>query len=166
MSTETPATERGRWYPCPPPALDGEDADAYTNRITGADRTGREPYDHMRYRECSMGYHTTCSDPAGTSCGCPCHHDHPPALISPAAMTLAGVYCMPPVSAQHVMNIAVQSLAAAAHGRSDGASAVREALRLIYLSEISDDFVTDVLAILRDVSGSAADSTEEDWTAL
>lgn len=65
--------ERARWFPEKPPALPGESDDAYTDRLTGADRTGRVPYDHSRNRQCSIGWHGECSDPAGASCECPCH---------------------------------------------------------------------------------------------
>ncbi len=73
MSTNTDPIERGRWYPQMPPALDGEGNEAYTNRLTGADQTGRVPYDHRRFRQCSLGYHAECSDPDGDDCQCPCH---------------------------------------------------------------------------------------------
>jgi hypothetical protein len=72
MSTET-LIERGRWFPQMPPHLDGETSDAYTNRLTGADRTNRIPYDHDRNRQCSIGWHGECSDPRGVACQCPCH---------------------------------------------------------------------------------------------
>lgn len=65
--------QRGTHYPDMPPVLPGEDDDAYTNRLTGADRTGRVPYDHSRRRQCSIGWHGECSDPNGYSCECPCH---------------------------------------------------------------------------------------------
>lgn len=68
-----PETTRSRWFPEMPPALPGESDDAYTDRLTGADGTGRVPYDHRRNRQCSLGYHDECSDPAGESCECPCH---------------------------------------------------------------------------------------------
>ena len=29
--------------------------------------------DHARNRQCSIGWHGECSDPAGVSCECPCH---------------------------------------------------------------------------------------------
>lgn len=71
--SETTTAERARWFPEMPPALPGESDDAYTNRLTGADQTGRVPYDHSRNRQCSIGWHAECSDPAGASCECPCH---------------------------------------------------------------------------------------------
>lgn len=74
MSTETATA---KWYPKGPPMLPGEDADAYTNRLTGADGTNRRPYDHARNRQCSIGWHEECSDPSGESCECPCHREGP-----------------------------------------------------------------------------------------
>lgn len=76
MNTVT--IERGRWFPQQPPQLDGESDDAYTDRLTGADGTGRIPYDHARNRQCSIGYHGECSererDPRTEGhCQCPCH---------------------------------------------------------------------------------------------
>jgi hypothetical protein len=68
-----PEITRARWFPEMPPYLDGESAESYTDRLTGADRTGRVPYDHSRNRQCSIGCHGECSDPAGESCECPCH---------------------------------------------------------------------------------------------
>lgn len=65
--------ERARHWPQMPPALPGETDDAYTDRLTGADGTGRVPYDHPRNRQCSIGWHSECSDPAGERCKCPCH---------------------------------------------------------------------------------------------
>jgi len=73
----TSPTDRGRWFPAMPPMLPGEDAGAYTGRLTGSDRTGREPYDHRRNRQCSIGWHGECSEvgvPADRRrCKCPCH---------------------------------------------------------------------------------------------
>jgi hypothetical protein len=67
--------DQARWFPQPPPMLPGENADAYTNRLTGASQATRVPYDHPRNRQCSLGWHHECSDlyaPGGT-CQCPCH---------------------------------------------------------------------------------------------
>jgi hypothetical protein len=74
MTTET---IKDKWYPKPPPMLDGEHADAYTNRLTGADGSNSQPYDHRRNRQCSIGWHEECSDPSGNSCECPCHREGP-----------------------------------------------------------------------------------------
>ena len=53
----------------------------YTNRLTGADGTGRRPYDHVRFRQCSIGYHGECSQRGNPlpECECPCHDPHDPA---------------------------------------------------------------------------------------
>lgn len=64
---------RGRHYPEMAPLLPGETIEQYTDRLTGADGTGRVPYDHRRRRQCSIGYHDECSDPQGKDCKCPCH---------------------------------------------------------------------------------------------
>lgn len=61
------------YFPDMPPALPGESDEQYTDRLTGADRTGRMPYNHRRNRQCSIGYHDECSDPSGAVCECPCH---------------------------------------------------------------------------------------------
>jgi len=65
--------KRHRYYPKMPPMLPRESVDAYTDRLTGADKTGRVPYNHRRNRQCSIGYHMECSDPLGERCECPCH---------------------------------------------------------------------------------------------
>lgn len=68
-------TATARYYPDMPPALDGESDAEYTDRLTGADRTDRVPYDHRRNRQCSIGYHSECSDRGGSGqCECP-HHE-------------------------------------------------------------------------------------------
>jgi len=59
MTADTAA--KARWFPRQPPAYDGEDDDAYTNRLTGADGGGG-PYDHARNRQCSIGWHDECSE--------------------------------------------------------------------------------------------------------
>jgi len=64
---------RATYYPKMPPMLPGEALDAYTDRLTGADKTDRRPYNHYRNRQCSIGYHRECTDPSGERCKCPCH---------------------------------------------------------------------------------------------
>lgn len=67
-------TTKAAWYPEMPPRRPDETTDQCTNRLTGADRTNRVPYDHRRGRQCSIGYHHECSDRDNTgSCECPCH---------------------------------------------------------------------------------------------
>lgn len=74
-----PDAGKGRYYPDMPPALPGETNDAYTDRMTGADGTGRVPYDHRRYRQCSIGYHDECSrNRRPGDCECPCHIEPAP----------------------------------------------------------------------------------------
>lgn len=55
-------------------ALPDETDEQYTDRLTGADKTGRYPYPEQRNRQCSIGYHNECSDPQGEQCKCPCHY--------------------------------------------------------------------------------------------
>lgn len=152
---------KGIWYPVPPPALKGETDYHYTDRITGADGTGRVPYDHRRYRECSMGYHRTCSDPRGQGCECPCHKDsHPdwtiPGItITPAATDkLAQLYFLPDQSAEHVLLLAMEIVRGTSLGGAlDNpviVAGVHKALCDAYRSDIPRWFVGDVLAILRD----------------
>jgi hypothetical protein len=71
----------GRWYPNQPPALPGETDDAYTIRLLGGG-PGPRPYDHSRRRQCSIGWHSECSDRSNSGainkmdgCGCPCHEE-------------------------------------------------------------------------------------------
>lgn len=75
----TETIEKGRWYPEMPPALNGETPEQYTDRLTGADRTDRRPYDHKRNRQCSIGCHDECSDGRygdyTGECECPHHTD-------------------------------------------------------------------------------------------
>lgn len=68
-----PVVATDRYYPEMPPALPGETNIQYTDRLSGADGTGRSPYDHRRFRQCSIGFHDECSDPTGEQCECPCH---------------------------------------------------------------------------------------------
>lgn len=72
-----PVVATDRYYPEMPPGLPDETSTQYTDRLTGADGTGRSPYDHRRFRQCSIGFHDECSDPAGEQCECPCHEVAP-----------------------------------------------------------------------------------------
>lgn len=107
MATDQPETTvRARYYPGMPPLLDGETGEEYTDRLTGADRTDRRPYDHARNRQCSIGYHDQCSDPAGDTCGCPCHttppgeprHDDPRVFVLARDEDITGVSGTGPVA--------------------------------------------------------------------
>lgn len=111
--TTPPAdVERGAHYPDVPPMLPGESASEYTDRLTGADGTGRRPYDHERYRQCSIGYHNECSERRETvvsgGCECPCHVDRnegPQAgvTMTDEAATLGRLYFLPSHTAKIVM---------------------------------------------------------------
>lgn len=63
----------GQWYPDMPPMLTDETTEEYTDRLTGADKTGRVPYGHRRNRQCALSWHDECSDPDGLRCKCS-HH--------------------------------------------------------------------------------------------
>jgi hypothetical protein len=149
MMTDPATAERGRWYPDVPPALDGEDGAAYTGRLTGADKTGRVPYDHPRNRQCSIGYHGECTDPAAEACKCPHHRDAVPdgvtltAALSAAAGTLANCYYLPTETGIRVMVIATGA------GRDATPEDLRARIGEAYGSKISDGFVTDVVNILK-----------------
>jgi len=56
-----------------PESLPDETNEQYTDRLTGADKTGKCPYPEYRNRQCSIGYHSECTDPKGEQCKCPCH---------------------------------------------------------------------------------------------
>jgi hypothetical protein len=145
-------TGQARWYPSPPPALDGESTDAYTDRLTGADHTGRRPYNHPRGRQCSIGYHMECTGWRGaSSCECPCHLDkhpgdiqHLPALVLDAAQVLAPLYDLPRQTGLRVMALARD---AAAGDDTPNRIVLTAALERAYASPQSQDFVTDVMSI-------------------
>lgn len=151
------AHDRDRWYPSPPPPLDDESDDAYTDRLTGADRTGRVPYDHPRNRQCSIGWHRECSDPAGLDCKCPCHSDaltsEQAAALQPAgleaAAKLAGLYGLPLATGERVMLIAASRIERP--GLPDPAirGGIAVDLAAAYQSRTGNSFLTDVLNIYR-----------------
>jgi hypothetical protein len=71
---------KGSYYPEMPPKFVDETHDQYTDRLTGADGTDRRPYDHNRYRQCSLGWHDECSaervgEVGPDGCACPHHTD-------------------------------------------------------------------------------------------
>jgi hypothetical protein len=73
---------KARHYPEMPPLFDGEDSDHYSNRLIGVYGKDAYPYDHVRNRQCSLGWHSECSereipDPGERRCQCPCHEPSP-----------------------------------------------------------------------------------------
>lgn len=99
--TVTEERPRAAWFPQRPPSLEGETEQAYIARLTGEDRTGREPYDHRRNRQCSIGHHDEHSDP-GVDCECPCHRDdmldmlgHAAEVVGPKGGRVSLVYAAP-----------------------------------------------------------------------
>ena len=144
----TDATLKGRWYPAPPPGLPDE-GDAYTDRLTGADRKNNRPYDHARNRQCSIGWHRECTDPDGLTCQCPCHKDQHEAtrplapVLAAAGFRLAELYDLPDATGWRVMALAGPFLAA--NGVADPAG-LRAALEQAYQSQITDWFITDIVA--------------------
>ena len=152
----TATVEQDRWYPSPPPSLDAEDDDAYTDRLTGADRTGRSPYDHYRNRQCSIGYHSECSDPAGGTCKCPCHRsgtmtEEQMAALSPAtkaaAAKLAELYDLPDPDAHYVMAVAGPQFERPGIPPETPRGCIALALAAAYESRVGDGFLTDVVGI-------------------
>lgn len=150
----TAATSPSRWYPSPPPALDGESDDTYTDRLTGADRTGRRPYDHDRNRQCSIGWHSECSP---TGCMCPCHSDHMtpeemnalPPEVRAAGDKLAELYDLPTATGYRVMAIAAERFKR--QGLPDAAikGGIAVDIADTYNSRTGDGFLTDVLSVYR-----------------
>jgi len=149
------STERGTWYPTLPPSLPGETDDTYTDRLTGADGTDRSPYSHSRKRQCSIGYHTECSDPAGATCECPHHTDtgpdtEPAHVVVDGADILAGLWYLPTTTAQRV--IATVHDIAPNRGPSEAlADLLRHRLNTLYNTTVSDGFLTDVVNIYQDL---------------
>lgn len=73
-------TDAALHYPAMPPQSPDEDDDQYTNRLLGIGQPS--PYNHHRNRQCSIGYHSECSQRIGNStlgatgsCECPHHAD-------------------------------------------------------------------------------------------
>jgi hypothetical protein len=147
----TTAIDKGRWYPAPAPALDGETDDAYTDRLTGADGTGRSPYDHPRNRQCSIGWHSECSV---QGCECPHHDDKAdgiaasamPGPLAAAGSKLARLYDLPEVTGLRVISLAS---AAAAGAECPDKTALLTALESAYGSRQTDGFITDAVNIYR-----------------
>lgn len=148
--------ERGRWYPAPAPALDGETGDTYTSRLLGSDGTDRRPYDHPRNRQCSIGYHLECSDPDGERCKCPHHTDPGPpvdAVVNEeAAATLVGLYDLPATTGRRVMHETAEAVEAG-HANTPGELAI--VLGRVYDSTITDGFAIDAFNIHAHYSAAA-----------
>jgi hypothetical protein len=150
----TAAISPGRWYPSPAPALDGESDDAYTDRLTGADRTGRRPYDHVRNRQCSIGWHSECSR---TGCMCPCHSDRMtademgalPPEVRAAGAKLAELYDLPTATGYRVMAMTAERFNR--QGLPDTAikGGIAVDIAATYNSQTGDAFLTDVLSVYR-----------------
>jgi len=145
----TTTVTKGRWYPAPPPALDGEDDDAYTDRLTGARGEDLYPYDHPRNRQCSIGWHSECTDPEGLRCKCPHHYDGEglePAgdPLEDAATALSRCYDLPLRS-----SLAVLLKAEVRMKMGEDVAGVRAYLGELYGSEIGEGFGIDVVNILR-----------------
>lgn len=142
------ATETGRWYPAPPPGLSDETDGDYTRRLTS--RTNH-PYDHNRGRECSLGFHRTCSSLHGEcTCECPCHSEpdvvEGPQIAWQAVEQLATLYFLPEATAQRVLSAAVEA-------NTDSMAALKDRLAEVYQSPITPWFAEDVALILADLGG-------------
>jgi hypothetical protein len=146
--TDTTEVERGRWYPAPAPALEGETDDTYTNRLLGSDGTDRCPYDHPRNRQCSIGYHMECSARIGGGCGCPCHFDvGVPAdadVNAEAASQIAALYDLPDTTGRRVMFETSKALRA---GEANNAADLIVVLGRVYDSTITEGFAIDAFNI-------------------
>lgn len=145
-------TERGTWYPTPPPSLPGETDDTYTNRLLDPNRA---PYNHSRKRQCSLGYHTECSDQAGATCQCPHHADtvpdaEPAPVVVDGADVLAHLWYLPTTTAQRVM--AETHTIAINRGPSESlVDVLRHRLNTLYDTTVSDGFLTDAVNIYQDL---------------
>lgn len=78
---------RGRYYPEMPPYLPDESPEHYSDRLCWVYGADQVPYDHRRNRQCSLGWHEECTDPAGEVCECPCHRTHHLVVLPYAAGT-------------------------------------------------------------------------------
>jgi hypothetical protein len=85
-----------RHYPAPPPMLDGESHEDWNDRMLD-----RDTYDHYRNRQCSIGWHSECSQrkngsTLGATGQCECPHHTDPRLVEvlkhlvPFAQAMAG----------------------------------------------------------------------------
>lgn len=147
-------TERGTWYPTLPPSLPGETDGSYTNRLLDPSRA---PYNHRRNRQCSIGYHTECSDRTGATCQCPHHADtgpdaEPASVVVDGANILASLWYLPVTTAQRVVAVAHDIGVGLPGGAL--AESLRRRIDTLYNTTISDGFLTDVVKIYADVCSS------------
>lgn len=153
---------KGKWYPAPAPGFDEESDDTYTTRMLDKERN---PYDHQRFRQCSIGYHRECSERSVSGlanaftdnkfsytgeCECPCHTDYSPfvndELLGDAAETLAELYDLPTPSAWHVLHVA--DIHAADFVERTTVDTLATAIGREYGSEVGSGFAIDVAHIL------------------
>lgn len=141
---------QAKWYPDPCPRFDNETDDAFTNRLSRHGSTN--PYNHKRFRECSLGYHLTCSCNHGRNSGCECPHHNEKEYestadisIELAASTLADLYYLPITTAQQVILASIDSIVKSANEHQ-----LRVALCEEFQSPIGPWFVTDILTILKE----------------
>lgn len=157
---------RGKWYPAPVPPLPEESDVDYTNRMLGL--SGKQsPYDHLRYRECSLGYHRSCTQRGELGiadvftdnklgyigkCQCPCHLDSYSLVaeesLREAAQILSDCYDLPNRTGWHVMHTVDMMTGTTTPAGPVRVYSVAARLREEYGSEITDAFAVDVVQIL------------------
>lgn len=148
------------WYPDPCPAVEGSESDnMFANRLCGIGAP--RPYDHRRYRGCSLGYHLTCSANRSGEEGCECPHHIDHVLdgaandggisgVAPAAERLAGLYYLPIFTAHQSI---LAAIAASWPGHPSDPVEVRAKLCEVHQSPIGPWYTADILSILADCKG-------------
>lgn len=180
--TQAVTVQQDRWYPAPPPELDGEDDSTYTNRLLGVYGDDQRPYNHRRNRQCSIGYHTECSDWSGAECKCPCHEElmvltglavnnvlrpavlakFPDNVLRSAAGTIARLYDLPDLTGLRVMAVAAHRFTTDSKcllepvPSGTATTLVQGDIELAYGSRISVVFAHDVIAILADTAAGVS----------
>lgn len=125
---------KARHYPNMPPLLDGEDNDHYSNRMVGVYGPDAYPYDHVRNRQCALGWHNECSDRnvlgSERRCECPCHEPAmtDPTLTDEELAELESTYALH--VGWHPSNVDVPRLIAALRASHQREAEYLEALRL------------------------------------
>lgn len=157
---------KGKWYPAPVPSLPEESDVDYTNRMLGL--AGKEsPYDHIRYRECSLGYHRSCTQRAVLGlrnaftdnklsytgkCQCPCHFDDYSLVaeesLREAVQILSECYDLPNRTGWHIMHTVDLMTGTTTPAGPVRVYSVAARLREEYGSEITHFFAVDVVQIL------------------